>query len=261
MRSRRAATNALAYGFGGKLAFCRMLPQNLTRNSWRGEKMASFIQARRMMVDGQIRTNDVTDHALLAAMLETPRERFVPPDKSALAYLDSNIVVSDPSAGAPPRCLLRPMVLAKLIQAAGIAASDRVLDVGGATGYGAGILARLAAEVTLLEEHRALAGRATGALAELGLANVTVVTGPLAAGWPARAPYDAIVLEGCTEIAPQALFAQLNEGGRLVCIQGVGPAAKGMVYRFVAGDVSGRPIFDAAAPLLPGFAAAPAFVF
>jgi protein-L-isoaspartate(D-aspartate) O-methyltransferase len=98
-------------------------------------------------------------------------------------------------------------------------------------------------------------------LTDLGCGNVTVVTGALAAGWPARAPYDVIVLEGCTEIEPRALFEQLREGGRLVCVKGRRPIAHAMIYRSTGSDVSGRPIFDAVAPVLPGFTQPLAFAF
>lgn len=223
--------------------------------------MAGFAQARRMMVDGQIRTSDVTDLRLLDAMFEMPRERFVPPDKAGLAYLDDNISVSQPAAGQPSRSLLKPMVLAKLLQAAEVGAADDVLDVGSATGYAAALLSRLARHVVALEEEESLGAHASKALAELGANNVSVVIGPLAAGWPTRAPYDMILLEGRTEIRPQVLFQQLKDGGRLLCVQGKGPVAKAMLYRADGGDVSGRPIFDALAPVLPGFAERPTFVF
>ena len=136
-----------------------------------------------------------------------------------------------------------------------------MLDVGCATGYGAAVLARLAAAVVALDEDRALTALAGKALAECHLDNVTVATGPLAAGLPAHAPYDVIVLEGASEISPRALFPQLAAGGRLVCIEGRGLAGRAMLYVSSGGAVSGRSVFDAAAPLLPGFAAPPAFVF
>ena len=104
--------------------------------------MTDFAAARRMMVDGQVRTADVTDLRLLAAMLELPRERFFPDDKASLAYLDLDVPVSAP--GQPVRRLLKPMVLAKLIQAAEIAETDRVLDVGCGTGYSTALLSHLA---------------------------------------------------------------------------------------------------------------------
>jgi len=213
-----------------------------------------FVQARNRMVDGQVRTGDVTDLRLLAAMLELPRERFVDPAQAGLAYADLDVPLR-----ATRRCLLRPRTLAKLIQAADVAPADRVLDVGCASGYGAAVLARLAAEVVALEEEPALAAMATKALA--GAASVSVVTGPLTAGWPARQPYDVILVEGAAEVVPPDLFGQLADGGRLLCIEGRDLAGRAMVYRSAGGQVSGRPVFDAAAPLLPGFARPAVFVF
>ena len=214
-----------------------------------------FVQARNRMLDGQVRTADVTDLPLLAALAELPRERFVPPGQGDLAYADLDL----PLRGSG-RCLLRPRTLAKLIQAAEIARTDRVLDVGCTTGYGAAVLARLAAEVVALEEDTALAAFASKALAGVAAA-VSVVTGPLTAGWPARQPYDVILMEGATEVAPRALFAQLADSGRLLCMEGRDLAGRAMIYRSDHGQVSGRSVFDAAAPLLPGFARPPAFVF
>jgi protein-L-isoaspartate(D-aspartate) O-methyltransferase len=220
--------------------------------------MVDFAAARRLMVDGQVRTADVTDPRLLAAMLELPRERFFPEDKAVLAYLDSDVAVSEP--GLPVRRLLKPMVLAKLLQTAEIGASDRVLDVGCACGYSTALLARLAGFVVGLEEDEILARRASDALAAAGVANAKIVTGAIARGCAAEGPYDAIVLQGCTEVAPAALFDQLKDGGRLACVLGQGPG-KAMLYRKIEGELSGRPVFDAAAPLLPGFSRPPAFVF
>ena len=92
-------------------------------------------------------------------------------------------------------------------------------------------------------------------------ANAKVVTGPLAQGWPPDAPYDVIFVNGAIEIAPQALFRQLKDGGRLVAVKGGAPGGHATLYRSVGGDISGWPVFDAAAPLLPGFAAPAEFVF
>ena len=215
--------------------------------------MTDFAAARRHMVDGQVRTTDVTDLRVISAMLEVPRERFMPPASAALAYLDLDV----PVGGG--RRLLRPMVLAKLIQAAEFAPTDRVLDVGCATGYAAAVLARIAGQVVALEQDAGLAKAASDALA--AQPNVDVVSGPLAAGWPQGAPYDVVVLEGATEVVPQALCQQLKDGGRLVCVLGSGPGSKAMLYRRSGGEVGGRPIFDASAALLPGFAKAPVFAF
>jgi protein-L-isoaspartate(D-aspartate) O-methyltransferase len=223
--------------------------------------MIDFVAARRMMVDGQVRTSDVTDLRIIAAMLELPRERFVPETHAALAYLDRDVELTPGSQGAPARRLVKPMVLAKLIQAAAVRESDRVLDVGCATGYSSALLGRLAASVVALEVDPHLARVANQNLQSIASTNVTVVTGPLTNGWPAAAPFDVILLNGAAEMLPKALSNQLKEGGRLVGIEGRAPATRAMLYRRTGGEVSGWPIFDAGAPILPGFAAPPAFVF
>jgi protein-L-isoaspartate(D-aspartate) O-methyltransferase len=216
--------------------------------------MTDFATARRHMVDGQVRTADVTDLRIISAMMDIPREHFVPQASAGLAYLDLDLPVGD---GA--RRLLKPMVFAKLIHAADIASSDHVLDVGCATGYGAAVLARLAGQVTALEQDAGLAQAARTSLA--AQCKVSVVAGALTAGWPQSGPYDVIVLEGATEVVPQAYLSQLKEGGRLVCVLGSAPAAKAMLYCRSGDDLGGRPIFDATAALLPGFVKAPAFAF
>jgi protein-L-isoaspartate(D-aspartate) O-methyltransferase len=215
-----------------------------------------FAVARRMMVDGQVLTRDVFDPDLLAAMLEVPRERFVPPAQAALAYLDRNLPLTTDGS----RCLLQPMVLARLLQAADITATDQVLDVGCGTGYSSALLARLAGSVVALEEDKDLATFARRVLRELA-PQVEVVEGLLKTGWPAAGPYDVIVLNGAAEIVPEPLFAQLKDGGRLVGIEGEGPATQARIYCSIRGEISGRSITEAAAPLLPGFARPPEFVF
>lgn len=217
--------------------------------------MTDFATARRHMVDGQVRTADVTDLRILDAMIEIPRERFVPASSAGLAYLDLDLPVGKSGS----RRLLKPMVLAKLIHAADIAPGDRVLDVGCATGYGAAVLAHVAGQVVALEQEADLAQVARTALS--GQQNVSVVSGALTGGWPQGSPYDAVVLEGATEIPPETFLSQLKEGGRLVCVLGGGPAAKAMLYCRSGDELGGRPIFDATAAVLPGFAETPVFAF
>jgi protein-L-isoaspartate(D-aspartate) O-methyltransferase len=226
---------------------------------WWNLSMTDFAAARRMMVDGQVRTSDVTDLRIIAAMLELPRERFVSAADAGLAYLDLDVPVAKASA----RRLLKPMVLAKMVQAAAIKAGDRVLDVGCATGYSSALLARLAHEVVALEEDPALARLADENLKAVGASNVTAVTGALTEGWRTLAPYDVIFVNGATEVVPDTLCHQLSDGGRLVAVVGRAPSSRAMLYRSVGRDkeASGWPIFDATAPLLPGFAKPPAFVF
>lgn len=219
--------------------------------------MTDFATARRHMVDGQVRPSDVTDLRIITAMLDVPRENFVPEKSRALAYLDLDLGLA--ATGAATRRLMKPMVLSKLIQALDIEATDKVLIVGAATGYSAAILARMAGEVIALEQDETLARIAKDAL--LGVANVKVVSGPLPAGYATGAPYDAILVEGAVEELPDAFRAQLKEGGRLVCVMGTAPGGAAMLYRRSGSELGGRPIFDAGAALLPGFAKAAEFAF
>ena len=212
-------------------------------------------QARQAMVDRQVRPHDVNDLRILGSLLEIPRERFLDPSHAQIAYLDTEVPVSTQSR----RTLLKPIVFAKLLQAAGIKAGERVLDVGCATGYSAAVLARLAGKVVALEEDAALARAATSNLA--GVANVNVVTGPLTAGWPQGAPYDVILLEGRSEVAPGPLCEQLADGGRLLAVIGSMPMGKATIYDRTGKHVTAQPLFDAGAALLPGFIKPPEFVF
>ena len=149
--------------------------------------MIDFARLRQSMVDSQIRANDVTDPRILAAMLELPRERFAPEDRRGLAYIDDDLPLRDTAAGKPGRYLMEPMVLAKLVQALDIDAENKVLDVGAATGYSAALLGPARGQGGRAGRGRGLAATAAKLLAELGAANVKVVTGPLVAGWPAEA--------------------------------------------------------------------------
>lgn len=217
--------------------------------------MVDYAAARTKMVDGQIRPNDVTDHRIITAMLAIPREAFVPASLKPLAYLDRDVVL------AGGRAMLQPMVLAKMVQAAEIGASDVVLDVGCATGYSSALIARLASAVVAVEESTELANTAGDVLQTLGIDNVAVVEGALKDGLAAEGPYDVIIIEGAVEVFPDKIAAQLKDGGRLVVIEGLGGSARAMLYVRSGPDLSGRVIMNAAAHLLPGFAREPAFVF
>jgi protein-L-isoaspartate(D-aspartate) O-methyltransferase len=223
--------------------------------------MSGFSTARQKMVDGQVRTNDVTDIRILDAMAELPREDFVRQDKRPLAYLDLDLDVSE-GAGTARCFLIKPMLLAKLLQAAEILETDSVLIVGAATGYAAAVTARLARSVTATESDSALVTRGRAVMGKLGLdGKVTFRAAEPAAGDPAGAPYDVIVLNGATEIVPNGLYGQLKEGGRLVGVFAMMRPARAMIVRRSHGEFGTRPLFDAAAPVLQGLERVPEFVF
>jgi protein-L-isoaspartate(D-aspartate) O-methyltransferase len=221
--------------------------------------MSGFSTARQKMVDGQVRTSDVTDSRIIDAMLEVPREAFVPDNKRALAYLDLDLDVS--AAGAPKRYLIKPAVTAKLLQAAAIKGTDKVLVVGAASGYVAALAAKLAGQVTATESDPWLAAEAGSVLTQIGCGNVTVKPAAAADGDPAGGPYDVIFLNGATEVVPEGLYGQLREGGRLVGIFAASQPARAIIVTRFHGDFGNRTLFDAAAPVLPGLERLPAFVF
>ena len=219
-----------------------------------------FEAARIKMVDNQIRTTDVTSHAVLSAFLSVPREEFVPDRMKALAYIDTDIELSAGPANER-RYLMEPSPMAKLLQLATIAKSDRVLEIGCGTGYGAAILSQLADTVVALESDGALAEQAAEILARLGYSSVSVVTGELEQGHTAAAPYDVIFVHGAVEAVPAALCAQLAEGGRLVAVVGSGNASRARIFLQENGKTSERLAFNTAVKPLPGFRLTREFVF
>lgn len=216
--------------------------------------MLDFSQARANMIEGQLRPNRVNDPVLLAAVAGLPRENFLPAALKGIAYVDDDIPLGN------DRYLIEPMVLCRLLQNGSIRPSDKVLDVGCATGYSSALLARLAAQVVALESDEALVSQARQHLATI--ANVKLVSGPLEQGWAAEAPYDVILVGGAVEQVPAALTDQLVEGGRLLTViaSGAGGGTARLLQK-TAGVISSRPLFDAGTPSLPGFARRAAFVF
>lgn len=216
-----------------------------------------YADARRRMVDGQLRPNRVADPRLLDAMRELPRERFLPPASRARAYTDQDV----PLPGG--RAMLDPMTLGRMLQTAAARPGDRALVVCAGTGYGAAVLARMGARVTALEEDAGLAALARQVLAELLPAGaVRLEAGRCAEGFAAAAPYDVILIEGEVPEVPAALSAQLAEGGRLVTAVGNGRRQGAAVLaRRLGGSISVAPVFDCSVPALPAFAPATGFVF
>ena len=218
--------------------------------------MTDHAAARRNMVSGQIRTNRVTDERLIEAMEEIPRERFVPHAKRGVAYVDEDVEI------ASGRYLMEPMVLARMVQEAGIAADDMVLDVGCGTGYAAAVMSRLAGTVIALDVDGSLAAEAERALNAVGADNAIVVTGPLAEGYARQAPYDVILLGGAVDHLPQALADQLAEGGRIVgVLREAGMVGQATLWARHRGALSSRSLFEASLPPLPGIARPVQFEF
>ncbi len=218
--------------------------------------MADSALQRKNMVESQVRPSDVTDRRIMAAMQDIARERFVPEGQRSLAYMDEAIPFGR------GRGLLAPRIFARLVQLGNIGADDRVLDVGCLTGYSAAVLARLAGHVTALESDAGFARSAQIELAAKPAAIVDVITGALAAGHAAGAPYDVIIVEGGTERMPEALIDQLAPGGRLVAIEASGRRlGQAVIITKNASGLTKRVAFEASGFLLPGFEKPAAFTF
>lgn len=215
-----------------------------------------YTTARNNMVESQIRTNKVTDPAVIEALLAVPRELFVPAPLRGIAYVDEDL---DLGGG---RVLMEPMVFARLLQSAEIQPSDRVLVVGCGTGYGVAVAAKLAASVVGLESQEAHLLKARALLGELRIGNGQIVGGPLESGAPSHGPFDVILFNGAVIEIPAGVKAQLADGGRLLAVvkraTGLGQAC--LTVRL--GDIdSSRSLFDAATPVLPEFQPEEGFVF
>lgn len=211
-----------------------------------------FAAARAHMVDSQVRPNKVTHPRLISALRSVARETFLPPDRAALAYADEDV----PLGGG--RVLLEPMVLARLIQTANPRPGERALVIACGTGYGAAVLAACGVTVTALEQDAGLLAQARRAVPD----GVTLVEAALEAGWPARAPYDIILLEGGFETLPDSFGQQLVEGsGRFVGVRRMGGIGQAVLGEAFGGRLSLTPVFDCATPVVPAFQRAIGFVF
>ena len=209
--------------------------------------------ARFNMIEAQIRTNNVTDVRIHAALDAVLRERFVPTAKQALAYADVPVEI------APGRYLLDPRSFAKALQLVRVSAEDKVLDVGCGTGYSSAVLGRLARNVIALEQDADLVRVAAGLLETLP--NVQITQGALIEGFKDEAPYDVIFVNGAIEAQPDTLLSQLGEGGRLVAFVQKGAQGRATLYLKEQGRVGHREDFDANVPLLGGFKKHLGFVF
>jgi protein-L-isoaspartate(D-aspartate) O-methyltransferase len=216
--------------------------------------------ARRLMVDGQLRPNQVNDPFLIAAMLDLPRHRFLPARLAPWAHADADVPL--PGGG---RVMLQPMMIGKLITLLALRQGDRLLVVGAGAGYGAAVAARMGARVTALEEDAALIALGRQVLPGLLPPDaLRLVEGPLAQGHAEAAPYDAILVEGEVPAIPKTLSDQLAEGGRLATVLAAGvrgPGARAVLGRRAGGSFAVVDAFDCLTAPLPAFQTAPGFVF
>lgn len=217
--------------------------------------MIDFAAAREVMVDSQVRPSDVTRYPIIDALLRIPREDFVPEPLRPVAYVGEHVPL------APGRVLLDPRVFGKLLDAVNAGPRDLVLDVGCGLGYSAAVLARMSEAVVALEEDAEMAAEAEARLGRHGADNAMVVQGPLAEGSPKHGPFDVILFEGGVEQVPETFTEQLKPGGRIAAIFTDGAGGQARLGVHSAGRIVWRRIFDATAPVLPGFFAAKAFEF
>ncbi|WP_268821571.1 protein-L-isoaspartate O-methyltransferase family protein [Octadecabacter dasysiphoniae] len=207
------------------------------------------------MVDTQVRPSDVTKFPIIEALLHIPREDYVPDDKRDAAYVGENIAIGG------DRVLLEPRTLAKMLDALDVQPSDVVLDLGCGFGYSTAVLAQLADFVVAVEDDAARAEEAQQILSSHGVDNAAVFEAPLVEGAAKNGPYDVIILQGAVETIPDALLAQIKEGGRIAAIFAEGALGVVRVGRKIDGIVNWRMSFNAGAPVLPGFAKDAAFTF
>ena len=217
--------------------------------------MFDYAAARRHMINSQIRTNDVTDAAILASFRAVARERFVPAAQRALSYSDVHIHTDE------GRYMLRPRDFSKMVDAADIQPTDIVLDIACGRGYSTAVLSGLCDTVVGLEDDEQRVTQATDLLMKSDITNAAVVKGDLKSGAREHGPFDVIMVSGSVTEVPKTWLDQLATGGRLVAVVQNGPVGRVTVFTRVGDAVGERVVFDASVPLLPGFASVPEFVF
>ena len=217
--------------------------------------MTDFSARRTMMVDTQVRPSDVTKFPIIDAMLSVKREDYVPSAKREAAYMGENLNLGD------GRVLLEPRTLAKMLDVLDVNRDELVLDIGAAYGYSSAVIAHMAVAVVALEEDADMAREAEEGLMSAGIDNVIVHTGPLNEGAADHGPYDVIVVQGGVSHLPDAITAQLKDGGRVACIFMDGALGEVRVGYKLDGRMNWRRSFNAGAPVLAGFEKHDAFQF
>ena len=215
-----------------------------------------FAKLRRVMVDSQVRVNDVTSPNVVSAFSTIPREVFVPKAMQASAYAELEIETAE------HRAMWLPRDLGKMLRGLDAESSDISLVIGAGAGYSAALLGHMTDAVIALEEDEALVDAMVERFASIGMDEAVAVQGDLAIGLPDQGPFDVILVAGMIEEVPQAWLDQLSEGGRLGVVvstgRGIGAAR---IYKRAGDTFSYREIFECCPPVLPGFEAKTAFVF
>lgn len=215
-----------------------------------------FQAARRIMVDSQIRPNNVSDPEYVHAFMAVPREAFVPSGKKAIAYSEFEIPTGE------DRAMWLPRDIAKMLKALAPKPSDVALVIGAGSGYSAALLAELTETVIAVEDSEAAVDKLTERMSALGYDQVAAVEAPLTEGLPDQAPFDVILICGMVEEVPAALTAQLSEGGRLGAVLKVDDAlGRARIYTRAGETVGHRDSFECTPPEFASFRKPAAFVF
>ena len=215
--------------------------------------MTDYKARRTMMVDTQVRPSDVTKFPIIDAMLTVPREAYVPDALREAAYVGENVQL-----GAD-RVVLEPRTLAKMLDGLAIEPQHVALDIGCGLGYSTAVLAKMCEFVVAVEDDADQATQAQNNLSEHGIDNAAVLQGALAEGAAKSAPYDIITIQGAVVDVPDAIIAQLRDGGRIACIFAEGALGVVRIGHKIDGHVNWRFSFNAGAPVLPGFEKEAAF--
>ncbi|MBY0447745.1 MAG: protein-L-isoaspartate O-methyltransferase, partial [Hyphomonadaceae bacterium] len=214
-----------------------------------------FERARQVMVETQLRPFDVTEARLVEAMRSIPREVFLPPQLRDFAYSDQELSIGY------GRTLLRPRFLGRMLQALAVREGEKALEIAGGMGYGAAVLRRLGADVTMLEPIAELSFAARAALDGCGGGAVKIASTDLRQAWREGAPFDVILAPVGAEFVPEAWLEQLAEGGRLCVIVREGVAGQGLLFSKAGGAVASVRRFDAAIPVAAGLERPKSFTF
>ena len=217
--------------------------------------MNDFTAERHAMVDCQVRPSDVTNYAIIDAMLSVPREMFVPRAQKAIAYSEAEIRLTD------ERTLMQARTFSKMLEQTGVGPDDLVLDLASGCGYSSAVLAHLSGAVVAVESDPGLVKSAGETLEALQIDNVVLSEGNPVDGDAAHGPFDVIFVNGGVEEVPNALVDQLKIGGRLVAIFVDGAVGQCRVVVKTEAARSSRYAFDAWADVLPGFEKEKSFAF